>query len=320
MNNKNIHRAIKTALGYKEKDPDKIILSDWKQKISKICKPCWEIKYCPYGPLVEQSPILPPLRSAMIKRQDYLKKCLETGIIGSKQKLDEKTKALYQDIISDAEQDPSRLAIILNSFLLFENELQKAHNEGRDPLSIIGNELGPIEKNIPPFPLCFEEDIPEIKMTEELEEAAKVEIERMKCTIRTGEIDHTKPIDDVRREILKSELNSFNPESYPESIPQVIHDAVCNVFGHICPVFFVCESVSETSEERRRGRYIPFKIKMRVVRRDNYTCQHCNRHLKDDEVEFDHIIPVSKGGSSEEQNIRLTCFDCNREKSNQVQI
>ena len=116
------------------------------------------------------------------------------------------------------------------------------------------------------------------------------------------------------------ELKSFNPESYPESIPQVIHDAVCNVFCHICPVFFVGESVSETSAERRRGRYIPFKTKMRVVRRDNYTCQHCNRHLKDDEVEFDHIIPVSKGGSSEEQNIRLTCFDCNREKSNQVQI
>jgi 5-methylcytosine-specific restriction endonuclease McrA len=54
---------------------------------------------------------------------------------------------------------------------------------------------------------------------------------------------------------------------------------------------------------------------MRVVRRDNHTCQHCGKQLKDDEVEFDHIIPIVKGGSSEEHNIRLTCFDCNRDKS-----
>jgi 5-methylcytosine-specific restriction endonuclease McrA len=59
---------------------------------------------------------------------------------------------------------------------------------------------------------------------------------------------------------------------------------------------------------------------MRVVRRDNYTCQNCGKHLLDTEVEFDHVIPVSKGGSSEEHNIRLTCFDCNRSKSDHVDL
>jgi len=44
------------------------------------------------------------------------------------------------------------------------------------------------------------------------------------------------------------------------------------------------------------------------------------KHLLDNEVEFDHIIPVSKGGSSEESNIRLTCFDCNRDKNDLVEI
>jgi 5-methylcytosine-specific restriction endonuclease McrA len=78
--------------------------------------------------------------------------------------------------------------------------------------------------------------------------------------------------------------------------------------------------MTETAETRRRGRYIPFKTKMRVVRRDNYTCQHCGRHLRDDEVEFDHKIPIARGGSSEEQNVRLTCFDCNRDKSDNVEI
>jgi len=35
---------------------------------------------------------------------------------------------------------------------------------------------------------------------------------------------------------------------------------------------------------------------MRVVRRDNYTCQHCSKHLEDPEVEFDHIMTDIKGG------------------------
>ena len=92
------------------------------------------------------------------------------------------------------------------------------------------------------------------------------------------------------------------------------------MFGHICPVVYSAESWTETTEDRRTGRYIPFQTKMRVVRRDNYTCQHCHKHLQDNEVEFDHIIPLAKGGSSDEHNIRLTCHECNADKSDKVSI
>jgi len=94
----------------------------------------------------------------------------------------------------------------------------------------------------------------------------------------------------------------------------------CTVFGHICPIVYGAEGFTETAEARRQGRYISFKTRVRVVRRDNYTCQHCSTHPRDDEVEFDHIIPIAKGGSSEEHNIRLTCFTCNRDKSDKLQI
>jgi 5-methylcytosine-specific restriction endonuclease McrA len=79
-------------------------------------------------------------------------------------------------------------------------------------------------------------------------------------------------------------------------------------------VFFVNEPFTETEERRRIGRRIPRHIMMRVVRRDNNQCQLCGKVLKDDEIEFDHIIPVALGGSSEEQNLRVACFDCNRSK------
>ena len=26
---------------------------DWNRRIKAVCKPCWEIKYCPYGSLVD---------------------------------------------------------------------------------------------------------------------------------------------------------------------------------------------------------------------------------------------------------------------------
>ena len=115
--------------------------------------------------------------------------------------------------------------------------------------------------------------------------------------------------------MFEEQVNEFNSQESPDSIPQTFIEAKCNVFGHICPVFFAAESMTETDEARRIGRRSPnFETMMRIVRRDNYRCQHCNKQLEDREVEFDHKIPISKGGSSEEHNIRLTCFRCNRDK------
>ena len=119
---------------------------------------------------------------------------------------------------------------------------------------------------------------------------------------------------EARQAMFTDWVTHFDPADHPLEIPSEIEELPCNVFGHICPVFFAAEPLTETAEDRRRGRQIPFKTKMRVVRRDNHTCQRCGEHLRDDEVEFDHIIPVAKGGSSEEHNIRLTCFKCNRNK------
>jgi 5-methylcytosine-specific restriction endonuclease McrA len=92
------------------------------------------------------------------------------------------------------------------------------------------------------------------------------------------------------------------------------------VYGHICPVVFNAEGFTETTESRRSGRYIRAAVKMRVARRDNYMCQEpgCGRTLRDFDIEFDHIIPVARGGSSEEHNLRVTCFEHNRDKGRKV--
>ncbi len=54
------------------------------------------------------------------------------------------------------------------------------------------------------------------------------------------------------------------------------------------------------------------KITRRAVfARDNWTCQYCgSRH----QLTVDHVIPRSKGGSSEWTNIVAACAPCNRRK------
>lgn len=96
-------------------------------------------------------------------------------------------------------------------------------------------------------------------------------------------------------------------------------EASCRVFGHICPVFLVSEPFTETKERRKHNRLIPRDVMLKVVRRDGQICQKCNEPVSDNEVEFDHIIPFSKGRGSTTENLRLIHKNCNRRKSNSLE-
>jgi len=92
----------------------------------------------------------------------------------------------------------------------------------------------------------------------------------------------------------------------------------CTVFGHICPVFFESERLTETHDVRRTSRSIPREVMLQVIRRDGQACRICMRNVPDTEVEFDHIIPYTKGGPTTIANLRLLCRDCNRKKKDSL--
>ncbi|WP_086021171.1 HNH endonuclease signature motif containing protein [Streptomyces sp. Tu6071] len=50
----------------------------------------------------------------------------------------------------------------------------------------------------------------------------------------------------------------------------------------------------------------------RVLARDHFRCQKCNA-LKD--LEVDHIVPVSRGGTWELDNLWVLCKPCHRNKT-----
>ncbi len=63
------------------------------------------------------------------------------------------------------------------------------------------------------------------------------------------------------------------------------------------------------------------KLRESIKERDHYTCCNCgNSTLTEPNLllEIDHIIPVSKGGLTEENNLQTLCWKCNRSKSNKI--
>ncbi len=175
-----------------------------------VCKPCWELKYCPYGYLVEFSPLF--------------------HASDTTDKFD--TKEMYDELLEE---------------------------------------------------------------------------------IRTAGARTVEEITDYfqRISILDPEANAYISQYDPE-------DVACRIFGHTCPVFFYQSGASETKAYRAEGRNISRQVMLQVVRRDGHICQKCRANVRDDEIEFDHIIPVSKGGPSSVENLRVLCRTCNRKKSDSL--
>ena len=60
---------------------------------------------------------------------------------------------------------------------------------------------------------------------------------------------------------------------------------------------------------------IPQDIQDKVWNRDGGKCVKCGSQEK---LEFDHIIPFSKGGSNTYRNLQILCEKCNRSKRNNI--
>lgn len=56
---------------------------------------------------------------------------------------------------------------------------------------------------------------------------------------------------------------------------------------------------------------IPTEVKTEVWRRDAGACVQCGSN---ENLEFDHIIPLSMGGANTIRNLQLLCMTCNRSK------
>jgi hypothetical protein len=78
-------------------------------------------------------------------------------------------------------------------------------------------------------------------------------------------------------------------------------------------------SNSSPNAKRRTSRDPSLRLRFRVLLRDNFTCCGCGRSPATSlgtDLHIDHIIPWSKGGETEIENLRTLCSKCNIGKSN----
>ena len=70
---------------------------------------------------------------------------------------------------------------------------------------------------------------------------------------------------------------------------------------------------AELSPQRPR---IPESVRVFVWQHDQGKCARCGSRER---LEYDHIIPIVKGGGNTARNIELLCEECNRKKGSSVE-
>lgn len=71
------------------------------------------------------------------------------------------------------------------------------------------------------------------------------------------------------------------------------------------------------SIERVERAKVSNELRQEIFERDGFTCVICGSTEKES-LEIDHIMPISKGGKTEPDNLQTLCHDCNIRKGNDI--
>jgi len=79
----------------------------------------------------------------------------------------------------------------------------------------------------------------------------------------------------------------------------------------------VQERVAAASQSRvEAGDYFTDPdLRLQLFERDEWICRYCGDRITAETATLDHVVPVSKGGTSDPENLATCCFICNSIKS-----
>jgi predicted restriction endonuclease len=168
----------------------------------------------------------------------------------------------------------------------------------------------------------FYEDKENIRPAEALEFFALLEnpTDFLKC--RLNHLEHLKDEAEIELAKINSEydfldkklslINNTNNFFDKVSTNQYIiglKNNIYNTFGE------------EEDEKQENVRTISGKTRLDVFERDDYRCQMCGRTVDDGiKLHIDHIVPFSKGGSSDMDNLQVLCHECNLAKHDRMDL
>jgi 5-methylcytosine-specific restriction endonuclease McrA len=102
---------------------------------------------------------------------------------------------------------------------------------------------------------------------------------------------------------------TFDFASWRDLAVEMHHERV-GIIGGLMRVPRVLLLVAYERVPKRHVRFSRFNI----YARDNNTCQYCGRRLPRTDLNLDHVIPRSRGGTSTWENVVCSCHGCNRRK------
>lgn len=208
------------------------------------------------------------------------------------------------------------IALVIAGFLLYyyivlkdkwesiekrEAFLQSALNINRDLLSEIVKSY-----DVHPCSRCDENEMEMVKVSPTCKSVqyrcAFCSKKRTAKLLNNADPDRMKDLYHKLRYVLGEQLVPFITDSFLER-------EIDNTF------FVEHKHVPNNKNEQITREPIPEKVRREVWRRDRGRCVKCGSLEK---LEFDHIIPVSKGGANTARNLQLLCESCNRSKGAKI--
>lgn len=110
-------------------------------------------------------------------------------------------------------------------------------------------------------------------------------------------------------EAVDDQYRTFDFDSW-SALSATVHDDTIGMVNRIIRVPRVILLLTYDRIPRRQVRFNRFN----VYARDRNTCQYCGLRLPRVELNLDHVIPRSQGGTSVWENIVCSCHGCNRRK------
>lgn len=115
----------------------------------------------------------------------------------------------------------------------------------------------------------------------------------------------TNNMNGVYLELSRKTGNGFYQVARPDIVGEILHTLARMHNRQLVAI----------SDDEEASRHIPQEVKIAVWHRDQGKCVQCGAT---DYLEFDHIIPFSKGGASSLNNVQLLCRRCNLKKSDSI--
>ena len=105
------------------------------------------------------------------------------------------------------------------------------------------------------------------------------------------------------------QYRTFDFDSWSE-LSASLHDDAVGLVNRVIRVPRVILLVAYDRVPKRHVRFSRFN----VFARDKNTCQYCGRKFPRSELNLDHVVPRSQGGTSTWENVVCSCHLCNRKK------